>query len=259
MNSCLYECDIMHCRLQPRRHQFTHKIFMFYLDLDELRLLTKKIPCLGYNRFNLYNFCNRDHLELGASSVKENILRYLKSKGVDLTKGKIKLLTNLRTLGYNFNPVSFYFCFDQNNVPVCVVPEIGNTFGELKPYFIGKEDFQNQTFVSCQTKYFYISPFVELDAVMDFQIKIPEERLNIRIDDIRHGEKFFYSSMSGEKKELSQFNLLKYSLRFPLVTLKVIGLIHLHALWLYLKKIPHYQKENHPHMQKEVYRAWSKN
>ena len=191
--------------------------------------------------------------------MKENILRYLKSKGVDLPGGKIRLLTNLRVLGYNFNPVSFYFCFDKNEQPVCVVPEIGNTFRELKPYFIGPDALRGRTFISRQTKYFYISPFMDLDVAMDFHIKIPSGKLDIQIDDVKNNEKFFYSSMTGERKELTNRNLLRYSLRFPWVTLKVIGLIHLHALILCLKKISYHKKENNPHLQKEVYRAWSKN
>ena len=249
----------MHCRLKPKRHQFTHDIFMFYLDLDELEELAEKVFLIGCDRWNTYSFCRRDHIELGAATVKENILRYLKSKNIDLTGGKIKLLTNLRTFGYIFNPVSFYFCFDRFNQPVCVVPEIGNTFGELKPYLIGRPEFSEDIFRSRQTKHFYISPFVALDCWLDFQIKIPQDHLDIRIDDMQNQEKFFYSTMTGEKRELTNRNLLKYTFVFPLVTLKIIGLIHWHALLLYLKRIPHNRKESNPHLQKEVYRGWSKN
>src|SRR5689334_5726511 len=129
MNSCLYECRIMHCRVKPKYHKLNTTIFMFYLDIDEIDKVAKKLPLLSRNRFNIYNFVDKEHLEIGGKNVKENIEMYLKSKHVETPIKKIMLLTNLKTFGYNFNPVSFYYCFDDDNQPVCVVPEIGNTFG----------------------------------------------------------------------------------------------------------------------------------
>lgn len=258
MNSCLYECDIMHCRIKPRRHRFNHRIFMFYLDLDELDAVAGSLKLLSRNRWNMFSFYDRDHLELGKRTVKENILQYLHTHKIDDKIGRIMLLTNLRTMGYIFNPVAFYFCFDKKGKPLCVVPEIGNTFGEIKPFYIGPEDLSGEIFESLQTKHYYISPFVELDIPMDFRLTVPGEKLNMKIDDVKDGEKFLYTTMSGPRRELSDSNLWLYAWRFPFVTLKVIFLIHVHALILYLKKIPYHAKEANGHLQKGVYRAWIK-
>lgn len=232
---------------------------MFYLDLDEIDALEKKLPFLSRNRFNVYNFADHDHLEIGGKDVKENIQLYLKSKGIDTPIKRMMLLTNLRTFGYNFNPVSFYYCFDQDNSPICVVPEIGNTFGEIKPYFLGKKYFDGKMFDSKQIKYFYISPFSDLDTYMHFRLKVPEEKLDIKIDDIQNGEKFLYATMSGERKELNNKNLFLYTLLFPFVTLKVITLIHWHALLLFLKGLKYHAKESNPQYQREVTRVRHKN
>lgn len=260
MNSCLYECNVMHYRVKPKKHKFTHTMFMFYFDLDEIDALSKAMPLFSRNRRNVYNFKDNDHIQFKGEgfSVKENVLHYLASHGVDLTDGRIMLLTNVRNFGYVFNPVSFYFCFDRNNKPVCVVPEVGNTFREMKPFFLGKELYQEGRFKTERTKHFYVSPFIELDVSFDFNLKVPDERLDIRIDDVRKKDKFFYTSLTGNKKTLSNRRLFWDGLRFPLVTLKVIFLIHLHAILLYLKKIPYYIKEDSSHLQKEVYNAWIK-
>lgn len=259
MNSCIYECDIMHYRKTPQTHKFTHRIFMFYLDLDELNDLQKRTVLISRNRKNIYSFFDNDHVSLNGKGIKENITEYLKSKGVDLNGGKIKLLTNLRTFGYVFNPVSFYFCFNAEERPVCVVVEIGNTFRELKPFFIGAECLQGDRFQTQQTKYFYISPFVDLDIPLDFNLKVPGERLDIKIDDIKDGQKFLYTTMAGPRKELTFANLLRYTFMFPFVTLKVIFLIHWHAAILhFIKKVPYHRKEDNPHLQKEVFRVWCK-
>ncbi len=258
MNSCLYQTEIMHHRLVPKEHKFTYQFFSFYLDLDEIDELASKIFLLGRNKFNLYSFCDKDHFSRQQGSIKDNILGYLKSKGVDLNGGRIMILTFLRTFGYVFNPVSLYYCFDNDNNPVCVVPEIGNTFGELKMFFVGKQDFDGRKFSDSQSKFYYISPFTKLDDTLDFRLTIPDERLNICIDTSRRGEKIVLTSMVGDKKQLTNTNVLAMSIKFPLVTLKVIVLIHWHALMLWLKKIPYEEKTSNLHDQKEVLRAWNK-
>lgn len=257
MNSCLYECTIMHDRHAPKRYKFVHKVFMFYLDLDELPQLSRFSRLLGYNQRRVYDFRDKDHISCGFPSVKENILGFLKTRGVEEKIHRIQLLTNVRTFGYIFNPVSFYFCFDSRGNPVCVVSEIGNTFGELKYFYLGPEKKDVKAFSGRQVKYYYISPFTDLDNQMDFRIQVPDERLNITIDTLKNGEKFFWSSMTGPRKALTTANLLWYTIKYPWVTLKVIFLIHWHAAMLhFVKRVAHHAKENNPELQKEVHRAW---
>ena len=258
MNSCLYEIAIMHQRLKPKKHQFTYHIFMAYLDLDEIPLLSKTNRLFGHNRMNLYSLYDKDHLDVGGKGIKDNIKEYLRSKNIDGKIEKIMLLTNLRMLGYVFNPVSFYFCFDGTGVPVCVVPEIGNTFKELKPFFIGADKLQDHRFQDIQPKYFYVSPYTELDDDLEFRLGIPDKKLNIFIDTQKGREKIIVTSMIGERKPLRLSTLLWQTLKCPFVTLKVITLIHWHALVLFLKGLPHHNKEVNSDLQREVYRGWSK-
>jgi hypothetical protein len=255
MNSCLYECTIRHERQIPKQYKFAHKIFMFYLDLDELPQLSEFSPFLGYNQGRVYDFKDQDHISSGFSSVKENIRAYLKTQGVVALIHRIQLLTNVRTFGYIFNPVSFYFCFDSNDDPVCVVSEIGNTFGELKYFYLGPEKKSAQAFSDRQVKYYYISPFTDLDNQLDFKIQVPDERLNISIDTLKNGKKFFWSSMTGPRKALNSRHLWWYTVKYPWVTLKVIFLIHWHAAILHLiKKVAHHAKEENPELQRDIQR-----
>jgi DUF1365 family protein len=182
---------------------------------------------------------------------------YLSQHGICLRGGKILLLTNTRTIGYVFNPVSFYFCHREDGSPECVVVEVGNTFGERKLFFIGNEQLQNQLFEQEAEKYFYVSPFIDLDAVFQFRLRIPGERLDLRINDLKQGKRFFYSSLTGVKRKLTDLALAWYSIRFPLITLKVIGAIHWQALRLYLRKLPFHRKNSHLEFQQGVYRGTS--
>jgi len=264
MNSCLYKARVMHNRLAPKVHRFYYDVFMFYLDLDEIDTLHKHLKFMNRNRFNLFNFRDRDHLQLPrekpdtSKNIKQHLIDYLLTNGVDIGNGRIMLLTNLCTLGYQFNPVSFYFCYDEQNQPVCSIVEVCNTFLEMKPYFLGKDAKQGDGFKLNTGKYFYVSPFIDMDTNFDFDLHIPGEKLQLKIDDYdRAGERFFISTLSGERKPLKDSTLLLYFFTFPLITLKVIGLIHWQAFKLWLKKIPYHKKNNDLDLQKEVYRPYS--
>jgi DUF1365 family protein len=256
----------MHHRLSPKEHRFHYSIFMFYLDLDEIDGLSKRLKFMSRNRFNLFNFRDKDHLQLPkenpdtSKNIRQHITNYLLQNGVDIGNGRIMVLTNLSTLGYQFNPVSFYFCYNEQNNPVCSVVEVCNTFMEMKPYFLGADTKQGDEFKLNTAKYFYVSPFIDMDTNFDFDLRVPDEKLQLRIDDYdKEGKRFFISTLSGKRKPLTDANLFLYFISFPLITLKVIGLIHWQALKLWLKKIPYHKKEADKHLQKDVLRPYKSN
>ena len=125
----------MHHRLSPKEHRFQYSIFMFYLNLNELETLDRRLRLFSVNRFNWFNFRFRDHLRTNGEEspgLKQRVLSYLGERGIELQGGKIMLLTNVTTLGYTFNPISFYLCFDERGQPICSVAEVCNTYGEMK-------------------------------------------------------------------------------------------------------------------------------
>ncbi len=250
----------MHHRMEPKEHRFHYNVFMFYIDLDEIDALTKKLWMLSRNRFNFFSFRDSEHLQLPienpdkSKNVKQHIIDYLTQHDIIIGKGKIMLLTNLNVLGYNFNPVSFYYCFDESNEPLCVVSEVQNTFGEMKLFLLTKKEFNGDKFKLNTTKYFYVSPFIDHDVNFDFNLAIPNEKLNIRIDDYKDEKRFFISTLTGTQKPLNNQNLLAFSVRFPFITLKIITLIHWNALKLWLKKTPYRKKSENPELQRDVHR-----
>lgn len=251
----------MHHRMEPKKHRFHYRIFMFYLDLDEIDTLAKKFLLISRNRFNFFNFRDADHLQLPADkpdttkNVKQQVLEYMELQGVAVNTPRIFLLTHLRTLGHLFNPVSFYFVYDGKK-PVCCIPELGNTFGEMKLFLLNNETLNENTFSSRVKKYFYVSPFIDHDVYFDFQLAIPGDKLNIRIDDYRDDHRFFISTLTGQKKKLTNLRLFLYSVRFPFITIQVIGLIHWQALLLWLKKLHFHKKEEFPELQQDVLRKY---
>ena len=251
MQSSLYNCTVFHKRVSPKDYGFTTRVFMWHIDLDELEEIVSRNPLVSHNRPNVYSFRDDDHLYLGHPTLRENVEAYLRQEGVAEKPSRVTLLTNLRTFGYVFNPVSFYFCYDANNDPLAVIVEVHNTFGELKPFLLKKEDLEKNRFRKKYPKLFYISPFSELDQVLEIKAEMPDGKIALYVNNYEHGAEkpFFRSSLTGRKAPLNLRSLISYSLRFPLITLKVILLIHWHALKLYLKKVPFHAKSENPHQQ----------
>jgi DUF1365 family protein len=237
---------------------------MFYLDLDEIDSIAGSLKFISRNRFNLFNFRDKDHLQLPrknpdtSKNIRQHITDYLQSNGVIIGNGRIMVLTNLCTMGYQFNPVSFYFCYDEAGQAVCSIVEVCNTFLEMKPYFLGTDTRTGDQFKLNTAKYFYVSPFIDMDTNFDFDLQIPGEKLQVKIDDYdKEGRRFFISTLSGTKKKLTDATLLYYFFSFPFVTVKVITLIHWQALKLWAKKLPFHKKASDMELQQEVYRPYN--
>jgi|SRR5579859_6540749 len=257
MNSCLYECSVMHHRLAPKVHHFQHDIFMFYLDLDELDSVAKRILFFSHNRLNLYSFRDSDHEPAGTNPLKERIVTFLRQQGIELGAcGRVMLLTFPRVAGYVFNPISIYYCFNGSDAPVCTVVEVGNTFREMKLYLVRESD-GNGLFQKVTPKHFYVSPFSSLDLRFDFRLHMPGEKLDVKVDDREGDEKVLISTLTGRRAALTNRNLAWLTFKFPLVTLKVIFLIHWHALRLWLKGVPFYRKAANAGSQRDVLRPHS--
>jgi DUF1365 family protein len=252
--SCLYECTVMHRRLSPKRHEFAYRIFLFYLDLDELAGIANRIPFFSLNEPNIYALRNEDYFQFHSRGLRANLESFLATQGLNQRPARIRLLTLPRFLGYTFNPISIFFCFDENGRPLTSVVQVGNTFGELKPYFV-PWDPDTRGFHIRVAKNYYVSPFSPLDLEFDFRFDQPGERLRIAIDDFQGEEKVLISSLTGQRVELTPLNLALLSIKYPLITLKVIFLIHWEAFRMWCKRIPHQRKEADPDLQQGAFRG----
>lgn len=249
----IYDCEIRHERISPRSHSFSARHIMFYLHLEELISKERTFSLLGVNTANLYAFHERDYLpdfEVASSSLIQRVKDAILKLGVESPVDRIDLLTNVRIFGYVFNPVSFYFCFDLEKILVCCLCEVGNTFGEKK-LFLVKPD-SDGLLRARQKKFFYVSPFAELDQDFCFDISVPNDSLSIRIDTTDGDVPVVRAAIRGRRLDLSDFNLARALFLHPWATAKVITLIHLHAFILWCKKVPFHEKDEQLDLQVDV-------
>lgn len=254
LTSCIYDCEVVHVRLSPKKHRFAYRLFYLDLDLDEVPRLQQRLWPFGHNAFNLYTFRDKDHLDLGLPTLRDNLTSWLKKQHITLPdKSRIRLITLPRVLGYIFNPVSFYVISDRTGKPLHVVVEVCNTFRELKPWLIAAPE-RPGFFRIRAPKHFYVSPFSSLTTEFEFRIQVPDEKLSIHINDFAGGECTLTSWMHGERRPLTNARLLFYAVRFPFLTLQVILKIHWQAFLLWLKGVPFFQKTANPQLQRDLHR-----
>ena len=287
MTSRLYECQVTHARFIPRRHRFSYRIFMLAVDLDELPALDRRLRLFSHNRRGLYSFREADYLPLTepahnsiapapslspaaadsapaltGASLKTRALALLAARGIPLpATTRVELVTLPRIIGYLFNPVSFYFFRDESGACLAAITEVTNTFREVKPYVLGPGCLHPSTSPGGEVqlqlrvpKHFYVSPFSDVDVAFDFRLRPPGEKLSVRIDDYVGSERTLASVLVGSAVPLTDRRLAWFSFKYPLLTLRVIALIHWHALRLYLKKIPWFPKAARPADQRDLYR-----
>jgi len=229
VRSALYEGHVMHARLEPARNVFRYPVYMTLVDLDELPELDRRLRFFGWNRSRPASLQDRDHIDVRA---------YLAEHGVDLGgRGRILLLTNLRVLGYVFNPVSFYWCYAEDGSLACIVAEVSNTFGERLPYLLRGDSLRYDS-----EKRLHVSPFMPMEQRYTWQFSEPEERILARIDLHDAAGKPFVATLAAERVELTNASLARFLVRYPLMPLKVTALIHLQAVRLWWKRVPFHRK-----------------
>ena len=151
--------------------------------------------------------------------------------------GPIRLLTHLRYLGYCMNPVSFYYCFNEQDDDVeLVMAEVTNTPWQGRhTYMVSGRLNGEENLISNMKKEFHVSPFWGMDHDYEWIFTQPGKNLLVNMKNFKDGEKVFDATLSMQRKEMSVKNLVKKTLRFPFITARVVWRIHWNAAKLWFK------------------------
>ena len=240
VNSRLYTGWLRHERVRPKRNSFRYPIYYLGLDLDELHEVDAKLRRFSHNHGNLTSLWDRDHGPRDGSPLRPWIDALVARAGIDLTGGRVMLLTFPRILGARFYPVSFWYCFDRAGTPVAVLAEVHNTHRDRHNYLIhnnGKPlDWDSRPRMA---KAFYVSPFVQREDVQhEFAFSAPGDELAVTIRDIVSGSLMLTAAMTLTAEDLTDAALLRQVVRHGPIS--VVGLIRIHwqALRLFAKRVP---------------------
>ena len=241
-SSCIYSGYVTHKRFKPKRHFFSYKIFSLLIDLNEIENLERKIKFFSYNKFNILSFYNLDHGPRDGSCLVTWTKKILAESKIDIGSGTIKLFCFPRFFGYVFNPLSIFYCYDENLQLKAVLYEVKNTFNEQHTYVFPASPSSNLILHRCDKK-FYVSPFIEMKTFYNFRLLKPGKNINVFIKQSDIDGTLLIASQVGQKLELNSKNLFAQFLKHPLMSFKVILAIHFEAFRLWAKGIKHVKKK----------------
>jgi hypothetical protein len=231
---------VRHRRARPFTYALEHDVWYFALDLDEVDEVARRSRLVRRNRVGVVTFHDADHLPTPATELATDIRTHLRSEGLDPERWRVTLVTNLRVLGYVFNPASFFLCRDEQGTLRVVVVEVHNTFGERRLYTL-RPRHADGPFVAGMDKAFFVSPFIDMTGRYSVHVRDEASGLQVAIAERRGEELVLSTSLVLRRLRLTDRALLRLLLRHPLVTHKTIALIHWHALRLWLRGTPFFR------------------
>jgi uncharacterized protein len=263
-HSCLYEGSVRHRRMGAVKDEFHYPLFMAYLDLDELPgcfdgrwLWSARRPALAW-------FRRSDYLGDPRVPLSDAVRELVAERTGTRPDGPIRLLTHLRYFGKSFNPVSFYYCFDEGDEQVvAVVADVTNTpWGERHAYVMPVAAAADRGTVTLMRarfdKQLHVSPLMGMDQVYDWRLTEPSEHLLVHIESHRadgprgengaedgYGRSVFDATLTLDRRELTPGTLRRALLRYPFLTARILARIYTHALRLKLRGaryFPHPEK-----------------
>jgi DUF1365 family protein len=253
VRSALYRGYVGHSRSAPKPHSFRNAAHFLYLDLQELPDFFRGRWFWSNEKRNLVTFRRADYLGPPDVSLREAVLDCVEKELGRRPAGHVGIFTQLRTLGYLFNPVSFYFCHDEQGSLEAIVAEITNTpWSERHAYVLDAKKAEGEALTFRFKKDFHVSPFFDLDQVYEWRFSEPGERVEVSMRNIEGGQEVFSVRLSCERQPITARSLAVVLLRYPLQPLRLHAAIYWQALRLYLKRTPFF---THPAKRPAVSKA----
>jgi hypothetical protein len=229
--SHLLEGRVRHRRAEPFAYGLEHEVYYVAVDIDEVDEIAS-LRLVSRNRLNMLSFHDVDHLDPPARDIRADVRAHLRAEGIEATGWQITLVTNLRVLGYVFNPASFYLCRDDSGALQAVIVEVHNTHHERHLYTL-RPDAAGEDFRAAMDKSFYVSPFIDMVGRYTVRVRDEASRLRVTINLHDRGALLLHTSLDLTRHRLTDRALLRVFLRHPLVTHRTTALIHVHALRLW--------------------------
>jgi DUF1365 family protein len=241
MHSAILSGQVRHHRIAPKVHSFDYGVHFLMIDLEEVSEVFRGRWFWSIERPNLISFKRSDYLGPIELPLRGCVLDLVESELGRRPQGRVSILTQVRTFGYLFNPVSFYFCHDEEGGLDAIVAEITNTpWGERHSYVLdagcsvqaeGKYAFEFE-------KAFHISPFFQMQQSYRWEFRWERDQVEVQMTNSEAGKAVFSVSLSCQRQEISGRSLAAALLRFPLQPLRLHFAIYWQAARLFFKRVP---------------------
>lgn len=243
MNSAIYTGHVRHRRFTPKTRVFRHSIRYLYLDLAEIPALFDRRLLLSMRAPALLHFRRSAFLGPRDLPLDEAVRRKVEEASGRRPRGPIRLLTQIGAFGITFNPVSFYYCFDETGDHITdIVAEITNTpWGERYAYVLRAENGADFEF----EKRFHVSPFLDMDQRYRWRFSAPGGTIAIQMENRAVGASesgdsspIFDATLTLRRRAWSPRALAANFLFHPFHAIGTLALIYAHAFVIWARGIP---------------------
>ena len=253
MQSGLYIGQVRHRRMTPVSHEFTYRLWLAWLDLDEIGEVFRGRWLWSASRTALLRFRREDHLGDPEVPLQESVQNLVQEKLGRRPAGPIRLLTQLRYAGFWMNPVCFYYCYRPDGTTVdAIVAEVNNTpWNEqhcyvLDPNSPNSGSFNEETGLHLTgVKEFHVSPFMGMEQEYHWTLHDPRETFRLKLANHENGRRIFDADLDLKRQELTTGRMAWVAARYPFQSLRVFAAIYWQALKLWWKKCPPYPHPKH--------------
>ena len=234
--SAIYTGMVHHQRFVPKVHRFNYRIYLYWLKLSELEQLDASVKGFSTKKkgFSAVKFLRSDYLGPPEQTLEASVLERMSELNGSQLHGDIFFLGQVRTFGWYFSPVNFYYLRDAEGVYSHMLAEVSNTPWNKRHYYL--VDLAKQE--DCQ-KAFHVSPFNPMNMTYQWKIKQPDENLRLHLSCIKQ-EKHFEAALNMQRQPLTTKTLRGALLAIPSMTLKTVAGIYWQATKLFFKNIPIY-------------------
>lgn len=239
MRSCLYQGWLRHRRFSPREHQFSYRVFMPYICLDELPELFRSRWLWSASHWAPARFVRSDFLGDPARPLQDEVRDRVHRETGERPCGPIYLLANLRYFGFQMNPLVCYYCFNEDETRLeYLVAEVTNTPWNQRHSYVLKAPDQGRWLRQEFAKALHVSPFNPMAMRYHWRSNTPRERLSIHLANSTPEGTVFDATLSLRALPMTTGNLNSILWRHPLMTAKVGLAIYWQALRLFMKGVP---------------------
>ena len=247
MHSAIYQGYLRHRRFTPHVHKFSYRVFMMYLDLDELDQVLEKSPFWSRRAWRPARFERADFHGDPALSLKQAIRARIHDETGHWHDGPVRMLANLRYFGFIINPITCYYCFDSQEKLQYIVVEVTNTpWNERQSYVLDCDPKKRLQRIHFQ-KLMHVSPFNPMNMKYRWCSNSPSSMLSLNLETERDDEIHVDATMALKRREINAASLAGILLQHPWMTAKVAAAIYWEALKLWIKRNPFY---DHPAQRK---------
>ena len=232
----LYAGRVMHVRHTPFRHRFAYRIWMLCVDLDRIDEAAGASRLFRHNRRGIVSLRDSDHGPRDGGALRPWVERALADAGLPACGARIRFMFIPRVLGYAFNPIAFFFCYDAAGRLGAVLHQVKNTFGGQIGYLLPVADAPGPVRQEA-AKHLHVSPFFDMAGGYRFTFTGPGEAEGDRFAlSIRYGAEVprMTATMALTARPMRDGVLSRLLLAMPLMPMKVVAAIHWHALRVWM-------------------------